>query len=82
MRAAEAAWCATLAAIVAWECTAPVDELLSDGCDRTTARHPIVVRAAIIITAAHLLRIIPRRLDPFTQTFGALSAVRRPASTR
>lgn len=77
MRAAESAWCALAVAIVAWELTSPPDNTLTDGADRATLRHPILVRAAIITTAAHLLRILPRRVDPFTQTAQLIACSRR-----
>ncbi|MGY1946586.1 DUF7427 family protein [Nocardia asiatica] len=80
MRAGEAAWCALAAGVLAWEIAIDEDDLLSAAVDRATKRHPILVRAAIITTAAHFLRIVPARFDPFTRTFSLTAKLRaRPS---
>lgn len=38
-------------------------EMLSEAVDRHRAKHPLLVNGVIILTAAHLLRRIPKRLD-------------------
>jgi hypothetical protein len=65
MRAGERAWLALGAAVLAYEARCPRDELLSVAVDRALQRHPWLVRAAVLVTAAHLLNVIPRRCDPF-----------------
>ncbi|MGW5519122.1 DUF7427 family protein [Nocardia africana] len=61
------AWVALAAAITLYEIAAPIDELMTSACHRALAKHPLATRAAILITAAHLLALIPARIDPFTQ---------------
>lgn len=58
-------WIALGAGIVAWEALAP--ELLSEAVDRALLhpRHKWWVRAGIILTAAHLLNILPSWIDPW-----------------
>lgn len=67
MRSADVAWIALAAGVVAYEIGAPRGELLSEGVDRYLACRPWVTRAAVGITAAHLLNLIPRQVDPFHQ---------------
>ena len=61
-----------LAAVTAWEIAAlrhDPDALISRAVDRIRGRHPVIditVRAAIIATAGHLCRLVPRELDVFT----------------
>ncbi|WP_109527251.1 MULTISPECIES: DUF7427 family protein [Nocardia] len=50
---------------------APTGQLLSEGVDRAIERHPILVRAAIIITALHLVNWLPARVDPLAHIPGA-----------
>ncbi|MGW5147515.1 DUF7427 family protein [Rhodococcus koreensis] len=54
------------AIVVAHEAFCPHGELLSDGCDRHRTNHPVLVRAFVIATAAHLLRLAPARLDIYS----------------
>ncbi|MFF4026990.1 hypothetical protein ACFYY5_29495 [Nocardia elegans] len=61
------AWGVLVAAIVVYEAASPADELLTAACHRALIKHPVATRAAILITAAHLLSLIPERIDPFTQ---------------
>lgn len=60
-------WLAVLAIVVAYEAlAAPTgDQLLSHGVDRALVTHPILTRAAILITAGHLINLIPSEVDPF-----------------
>ncbi|MEV6219782.1 hypothetical protein [Nocardia sp. NPDC051833] len=60
-------WLALAGVVTALEVIAPDGELLSEGVDRGMERHPLLVRAAIIMTAAHLLNWLPERLDPFAR---------------
>lgn len=61
------AWLALGCAVLAYEVVAPSDQLLTASCARGLERHPLLTRAAIVITAAHLLRVIPSSLDPYNQ---------------
>ncbi|AXK88604.1 hypothetical protein IU443_29715 [Nocardia farcinica] len=65
-------WLALLTVVTIYEIAAPADELLTAACARGITKHPVLTRAAIITTAAHLLGAIPRRLDPFTQVSNLL----------
>lgn len=62
---AERAWGILAAAVVVYEVAATEDELLSSAVDRWLTRRPILTHAAVVITAAHLLNLIPQRVDPF-----------------
>lgn len=62
---ADTAWIVLAAGVVAYELGAPRGELMSEGVDRYLERRPWVTRAAVGITAAHLLNLIPTRVDPF-----------------
>jgi hypothetical protein len=57
------------AVVVAYESAAASRrdwELLSEACDRYRIRYPIATNLLIAYLAAHLARIIPRRIDPLT----------------
>ncbi len=60
-------WLALAGVVTALEIVAPEGELLSEGVDRGLERHPLLVRAAIIVTAAHLLNLLPERFDPYAR---------------
>lgn len=60
-------WIALASFITALEVIAPDGELLSEGVDRGLEQHPLLVRAAIIVTAAHLLNLLPEKVDPFAR---------------
>lgn len=61
----ERAWLAIAAGVVVYEALCPEGQLLSDACDRARARHPLLVHAAMAVTVAHLLRLLPARFDPY-----------------
>ncbi|WP_218001213.1 DUF7427 family protein [Nocardia thailandica] len=60
-------WLTLAGVVTALEIIAPEGELLSEGVDRGLERHPLLVRAAILITAAHLLNLLPERVDPYAR---------------
>lgn len=62
----EAAWIAIAGAVVIHEAVCGKDELLSDAADRCRSRHPVIVHAFVLATAAHLLRKLPRQLDAYS----------------
>ncbi|MFD6400807.1 hypothetical protein [Nocardia sp. NPDC060249] len=59
------AWAILISAVTVYELCADTDELLTAACERTTRRHPVAVRAAVVVTAAHLLGVLPISIDPF-----------------
>lgn len=59
------AWQAIITVIVVHELTCQDGELLSEETDRQRANHPVLIPAAITITALHLLRLLPPEVDPF-----------------
>lgn len=63
---AQRAWLLVGAFVVAYETLCPPGELMTTGCDRARARHPVLVTASILYLAGHLTRIVPRRLDPLS----------------
>ncbi|WP_444980709.1 DUF7427 family protein [Nocardia xishanensis] len=62
----EYAWLILGVSVLVYEALAPADQLLTTACARGLTRHPVLTRAAIVITAAHLLRLIPPSLDPYS----------------
>ncbi|AOQ28899.1 hypothetical protein SEA_WATERFOUL_37 [Mycobacterium phage Waterfoul] len=67
MRAADRAWIGLAAAVVAYEVGAPRGELLSQGVDRYLMRRPWLTRSVVLYLGAHLLNVIPDRVDPLTR---------------
>lgn len=63
------AWAVLAVAVVAYEAAAPAEHLLTAACARSMERHPVLTRAAILVTAAHLLGVLNPRLDPFCWLF-------------
>jgi len=57
-------WCVVGAVVVACEAVAPPGQLLSHGVDRGLERAPWLVRAGVILIAAHLLNVLPEKVDP------------------
>jgi hypothetical protein len=67
LRAGDWAWLGLATAAVAYEAAASSRrdwELLSEACDRYRTRRPVVVSATIVYLAAHLVRLVPRPIDP------------------
>lgn len=66
MRHADYAWLTIACGVCAYEAYAAFcgAELLSEACDRYRRRHPLLTTALIAYLAAHLTRVIPRRIDP------------------
>lgn len=65
MRAAERAWFALGIGVLAYELMAREGELLSHQVDRWLESHPVLTTAAITVTAAHLLNLLPTKADPW-----------------
>ena len=67
MKHADWAWLALAAGVVAYELAAARRsewELLSEAADRYRHHHPILTPAIVAYLAAHLTRLIPKRIDP------------------
>jgi hypothetical protein len=66
LRAGDYAWLTIAAGVVGYEIAASSRnyELLSEAVDRYRILYPFVTNLTIAYLAAHLLRIIPRRVDP------------------
>lgn len=66
LRAGDWAWIGIAAGVVGYEVSASRRgyELLSEAVDRYRILYPVAVNVTILYLAAHLLRIIPRRIDP------------------
>jgi len=67
MKPSDRAWMFLAGGVVAYEILALDGELMSEAVDRYLEARPIVTRAIVITVAAHLLNLIPRRLDPLAQ---------------
>lgn len=67
MRTSDRAWIVLAAGIVTYEVVAQPDELMSEAVDRYLESRPWFTRIAVAIVAAHLLNIIPQKLDPLHQ---------------
>lgn len=68
MKPADVAWTAVAAGVLSYELAASRREheweLLSEAVDRYRRRHPILTNGSILVLAAHLMRLLPARLDP------------------
>ena len=62
------AWIGVGAVVVSYEAYAAGRrenyELLSEACDRYRRSYPIATNLTIAYLAAHLARVVPRRVDP------------------
>lgn len=69
-------WAILAGFVIAWDVLAP--ETLSGAVDRAL-EHPVGKYAAIggvAVTGAHLLNVLPERIDPFVRAFDLLDKVR------
>ena len=67
MNPADYAWLALAAAVLGYEITAASRrdwELLSEAADRYRAGHPVITHLTVFYLAAHLTRLLPKRIDP------------------
>lgn len=65
-------WLAIGALVLAHEYFAPEGELLSEGVDRAIEKHRFLAIGAVVITAAHLINVLPESIDPYHQSLQAL----------
>ena len=70
MRASERAWVALAIGVLGYAVTAPKGELMSHAFDRFLERHPYLTWGATVIVAAHLLNVLPSRVDPIRPIHG------------
>lgn len=75
-------WSVIGVVVIVAELIAPPDQLLSEGVDRGLERHPVLVHAAILITAGHLLNMLPTQLDPYAYLPGLAQKGKRALSRR
>ena len=67
MNPADIAWLALAAAVLGYEISAATRrdwELLSEAADRYRAGHPVLTHLTVFYLAAHLTRLMPKRIDP------------------
>ena len=66
MRASEKAWLGLAAGVIAYDVLCPEGETLSEGVDRALERpvYRTVTMGAIAIVGAHLINILPTKIDP------------------
>ena len=68
LRAGDWGWIGLAAGVAAYEIAASTSrhdwELLSEACDRYRRSYPIATNLTIVYLAAHLARVVPRRVDP------------------
>lgn len=67
MKHSDAAWVTLAVGVLTYEIAAPPGQLLSEAVDRYRGRHPVIIAGVIVYLAAHLLRIVPTRIDPLHQ---------------
>lgn len=70
MRPADRAWLTIAVGVTCYEvaaCRRPGWELLSQAVDRYRVSRPLLVLGTVVYFAAHLTRVLPRRLDPLTK---------------
>ncbi len=65
MRASDKAWLALGSSVAVYELVAKDGEMLSHSYDRWLTKRPILTWTCTLITAAHLLNVLPMRADPF-----------------
>ena len=64
VRRGDKAWIGVGVGVLAYQLSAPQDELMSEAMDRYLEAHPWITNAAVAAVALHLLNRLPLRLDP------------------
>jgi len=67
VKPSDRAWLFLSGGVVAYEVLALDGELMSEAVDRYLETRPWLTRAVILTVAAHLLNLLPQRLDPLAQ---------------
>jgi hypothetical protein len=68
LRHADIAWIILATYVIAYDANCKDGEQLSHGVDRYLLRRPWLTRAVVLTTSAHLLNLLPRKVDPFHLT--------------
>lgn len=71
IRPADRAWLALAIGVAGYEMFARDGELMSHSYDRWLVHRPVFTWAVTLITAAHLLNLLPDRWDPYNFVFAA-----------
>lgn len=64
VRSGDWAWCVVGVGVLTYDVVCPKQELLSEACDRYLTARPVLTHAVVLYVAAHLLNLMPQRLDP------------------
>jgi hypothetical protein len=65
MRPGARAWVALSLGVAVWDTICPKDEQLTDAAHRGMEDHPLLTTGVVAVTALHLTKRLPPRLDPF-----------------
>lgn len=79
LKPSDYAWLALAVGITVYEAVAGDEELMTHGARRYMAAHPVLWRAVVLSTAAHLLSLLPSWADPFWRTHTAYMSIRSRA---
>lgn len=71
----DVAWLVLVTSALGYNLSAPEGEHLSEAADRYRAHHCVVLRLLIFVTALHLTRTVPQRLDVYHWPWVAKSLI-------
>lgn len=63
------AWACITIFVLAYNFTSPPGGTLSEAADGWIRRHPVLVRLAVLLLAAHIANLLPRRVDVIHRFF-------------
>jgi hypothetical protein len=66
------AWPALIGGVIVYNIAARDGEMLSEQADRAIRKHPVAVRAAAVLVAAHVANLLPQRVDAIHWFFETL----------
>lgn len=75
LRPSDWAWIGLALGVAAWDATCSRDEMLSDASVRYMSAHPVITSGVIVYLAAHLMGVVPHRIDPLGGIGSVLRAV-------
>ena len=58
-------WAAIISGVVYHDALCEDNDTLSEVVDRALEKHPVLIHALVLITAAHLLNWLPTKVDPY-----------------
>jgi len=67
VKPANLAWLVLAIGVAAYDALAPEGQLMSEAVDRYLEARPCVTRAVVVTVAAHLLNLLPQKLDPLAR---------------